>query len=312
MKRERATQLLNDAITRLEHGDWPLTLIEELYVFGSYARGAPEPNDVDIVVQHTTDRTWLDQSLDAFINGRDAYTQMKQGLRGRTRGISFQFQGRASLTDEGFELTLLWKRGEPFDLARRRLTDIKADPHARSAPRDHMLPVFETLAQTPPRPVRIELHELHHAGKISITRLDLLDAEPSHATTARHIRERWIPTSPLRRAGASAVAHLENNGVSPERIELHGQHPHAHDLPVDHFIDLGWRYFGMLSRYLDDGQSWLEVPHPHRTKPLEALLIQPQPATPTPTTRNTPHQTSPTASKPEPRRHHLRRPPPNP
>ncbi|WP_406429150.1 nucleotidyltransferase domain-containing protein [Streptomyces sp. NBC_00147] len=36
-------------IDRLEQGGWPLNLVEEIYVFGSYARGALEPGDVDLV-----------------------------------------------------------------------------------------------------------------------------------------------------------------------------------------------------------------------------------------------------------------------
>ncbi|MGW0549972.1 nucleotidyltransferase domain-containing protein [Streptomyces altiplanensis] len=95
MKRERATRLLADMITRLEDGAWPLGLVEEVYVFGSYARGALEPNDVDVVIEHGTDKRWLGELLDASINGRDAYVGMRQALRGRTRGISFQFRGVA-------------------------------------------------------------------------------------------------------------------------------------------------------------------------------------------------------------------------
>ncbi|MFD5898450.1 nucleotidyltransferase domain-containing protein [Streptomyces sp. NPDC060366] len=87
-------------ITRLEDGAWPLGLVEEVYVFGSYERGALEPKDVDVVIEHGTDRRWLGESLDASINGRDSYVGMRQALRGRTRGISFQFRGRSSLLDE--------------------------------------------------------------------------------------------------------------------------------------------------------------------------------------------------------------------
>lgn len=54
MKRERATRMLADMITRLEDGAWPLGLVEEVYVFGSYARGALEPNDVDVVIPRPT------------------------------------------------------------------------------------------------------------------------------------------------------------------------------------------------------------------------------------------------------------------
>ncbi|WP_406490473.1 nucleotidyltransferase domain-containing protein [Streptomyces sp. NBC_01604] len=57
MNRERATSLLLvELIDRLEVGAWPLGLVEEVYVFGSYVCGSLTPNDVDVVVQHGTDR----------------------------------------------------------------------------------------------------------------------------------------------------------------------------------------------------------------------------------------------------------------
>lgn len=62
MKRERGTRLLADMIDRLEGGVWPLGLVEEVYVFGSYARGALEPKDIDVVVEHGTDKQWLNDS----------------------------------------------------------------------------------------------------------------------------------------------------------------------------------------------------------------------------------------------------------
>jgi predicted nucleotidyltransferase len=40
VKRERATTLLNEMLDRLEEGGWPLDLVDEILIFGSYARGA--------------------------------------------------------------------------------------------------------------------------------------------------------------------------------------------------------------------------------------------------------------------------------
>lgn len=102
---------------------------------------------------------------------------MRQALRGRTRGISFQFRGRSSLQDEGFELFLLWRKGEPFSLARERLASLTADPEAGPAPRDHMLTEFEGLESLVPRPARIELFGRHVKGRVSITPLRLVDGD---------------------------------------------------------------------------------------------------------------------------------------
>ncbi|MGW5354187.1 nucleotidyltransferase domain-containing protein [Streptomyces sp. NPDC004031] len=266
-------------ITRLEGGGWPLGLVDEVYVFGSYARGALEPNGVDVVIEHGTDRRWLDESLDASINGRDSYVAMKQALRGRTRGISFQFRGR-SLEDEGFELFLLWRKGEPFSLARERLASLGADPKAGPAPRDHMLAEFEGLQSGVPRPARIELFNRYAKGRISITPLSLLDGDIEDPEAAQHVRRRWVETSPLRRAAACALAALEQRGADLGEVTLHGQRLFGRDQQAERcFVDLGWNGFGYMGRFLDDGVTWLEVLRPHINKPMDALLIEPLPRT---------------------------------
>jgi len=116
--------MLREMLDRLEQDTWPVNLVEEIYLFGSYIRGALEVGDMDVVVQHTTDERWRQDSLNAMFSGRDSYVGMRQALRGRRRSVSFQFQDRSALEGEGIELLLLWRRDEPIDLARRRLAAI--------------------------------------------------------------------------------------------------------------------------------------------------------------------------------------------
>ncbi|MFD4909978.1 nucleotidyltransferase domain-containing protein [Kitasatospora purpeofusca] len=275
MKRDRGTRLLTDMIDRLEVGQWPLGLIDEVYVFGSYARGALEPKDIDVVVEHGTDKRWLSESLHASCYGKDSYTSMKQGLRGNTRGISFQFRSRDSLTAEGFPLTLLWRRGEPFDVARQRLAALTPDPAAGSAPRDHMLPAFAGIEDLLPRPARIELHTRYTAGEIAVTPLILDDGRPGERSVIRHIERRWIDTSSLRRAALTAAAFLEGRGSDLSTVTFHGKRMDHAVAEETCFVDLGWHYFQFMPRYLDCGQAWLEVLNPHPTKTLHALLVEP-------------------------------------
>ncbi|MFD8079500.1 nucleotidyltransferase domain-containing protein [Streptomyces sp. NPDC059718] len=277
MKRERATRLLEDLIARLEQGGWPLGLVDEVYVFGSYARGALDPGDVDVVVEHGTDKRWLGESLHASINGRDAYVSMRQALRGRTRGIAFQFRGRDSLRAEGFELFLLWRKGESFALARERLSSLKADPSAGRAPRDHMLAAFEGMESLVPRPARIELFNRHETGRITVTPLTLRDEFPADEEAALQVRHRWVETSPLRRAAACALATLEDQGIDLGGVVLHGKRLFGPGQPERCFVDLGWNSFWHMGRHLDAGMSWLEVMRPHVTKSMDALFVRPVP-----------------------------------
>lgn len=60
MERARALALLEGVLERLVEGqgEWPLSLIREVYIFGSVARGALYPGDVDLDVEfdHTDAR----------------------------------------------------------------------------------------------------------------------------------------------------------------------------------------------------------------------------------------------------------------
>ncbi|MEI5036285.1 nucleotidyltransferase domain-containing protein [Streptomyces sp. S1A(2023)] len=135
MTRERATTLLNTMLDRLEEGAWPLDLVDEILVFGSYARGALNPSDVDLVVEHRWDDRLTSEFLHALSYGRDPSALMKRALKGNSRGLHIHFGERKTFEAEGFELTPLWTRGEPIGAARARLAAITptpqpAGPHA--------------------------------------------------------------------------------------------------------------------------------------------------------------------------------------
>jgi len=51
MKRELWIHKIEKIIGRVERGAAPAR-IREIYVFGSFARGAPEPGDLDLIVVH--------------------------------------------------------------------------------------------------------------------------------------------------------------------------------------------------------------------------------------------------------------------
>ncbi|MBT1105722.1 hypothetical protein [Streptomyces sp. Tu10] len=277
MKRDRATVTLHEMLDRLERNTWPLGLITEVHLFGSYIRGALDVGDIDIVVQHTTDERWTRQAVDALFSGRDGHTPMRKALRGNRRGISFQFQERQALQDEGIDLLLLWKQGEPVALARQRLAAIPVDPTAGRAPRDHVLPAYEAVADLLPRPVRIDLHRWSTEGRATITTFALADAQPRSTTVREHMDDRWTINSPLRRAASAALAHLENTGHAADRIVLHGRPlaSRASDDTIDCFVDLQWRYWRSADHYLKDSQAWFEVLPATPRQPLHALHITP-------------------------------------
>jgi hypothetical protein len=56
MRRQRAVALVEQFLRELDaaQDEWPVRVVTEVYVFGSFARGAIEPGDVDIDVEYDT------------------------------------------------------------------------------------------------------------------------------------------------------------------------------------------------------------------------------------------------------------------
>ncbi len=174
-------------------------------------------------------------------------------------------------------MLLLWRHNEPVALARQRLAAIPSDPAAGRAPRDHVLPAYETIADLLPRPVRIDLHRWCTKDKATVAVVPLPDAHPRSTIATKHMDDRWTPNSPLRRAAAAALAHLENTSQALERLEVHRRYldHRATDEAIECFVDLGWRYWRAADRYLNDGQAWFEVLPATPQQSLTALHITP-------------------------------------
>ncbi|MEV4038219.1 hypothetical protein [Streptomyces umbrinus] len=62
MKRDRATSLLKEILARLDAGAWLASLVQEVHVFASYARGVLELVDADVAVTHGTDEAFTADS----------------------------------------------------------------------------------------------------------------------------------------------------------------------------------------------------------------------------------------------------------
>ena len=94
MKRERALLLAEHVIRALDANqhDWPLSLVTELYVCGSFARGALDPHDVDLDVEFRPDERWGSHFATCLAYSRDPYAvasaQAREHLAGRWRNTS--------------------------------------------------------------------------------------------------------------------------------------------------------------------------------------------------------------------------------
>lgn len=274
MKRERAVALTENLLRNLNAGqdEWPLTLVTEVYVFGSFARGALDPHDLDINVEHAHGRRWGIHCASCYSYGRDPYAIMKRPLTSGKRGYQFVFDYREHAD---FDMTLLWKRGDNLDTALERLRSIKADSTAGRAPRDSMLPEFVGIDNWVIRPHRTILSAAVEDGAIQIERLVLPDGEVKSPIAAQRITRRWKPTSPLFRAASAVITHLERRGIDPGQCHLHGRDIRDRDTP--YFANFGWSHFRSIPHCLTEfgGVEWLEVVHPTMKQPLDCIRILP-------------------------------------
>lgn len=274
MERTRAIELTENVLARLIEGpvEWPLSLIREVYIFGSVARGALQPHDVDLDVEFDRDDRWRSEMLQGLRDGYDPCRVFRQALIGRRRGVQFMFDGHE---DADFDMTLLWRRGDDLPTALARLNSIEPDPDAGRAQRHAMLPEFEGMERWLPRSYREQIIEAIENGAIRIERLVLDDLEIDDPLALEHLQARWQPTSPLYRAGQAVFGYLSDRGVDPGQVHLHGRD--VRDYLTPYFAGFGLRYFRALQRcFLDfNGKEWIEVVHPTRAGKLEALRVLP-------------------------------------
>lgn len=275
VRRDEALQLGQDVLRTLQarRGEWPLSLISEVYVFGSVARGALEPHDLDLCVEHDIDDEWTSHAVYSTTYGRDPYVEMRRALRGARRSCQILFNQRRWVD---FEMTQLWRRGENFDLAVRRLRAIPPDSDAGHAAREAMLPQFEGLERRMPRNYRHHLHDAVQVGAIAVERVALPDGEVHNKETRRALQRRWAEASPLRRAGYAVTAYWEQAGIDPRYTWLHGDTAPGKDAP-SHGADFSWRYLRLAPGLLSapQGKERIEVAHPTRTGSLECLRVTP-------------------------------------
>jgi hypothetical protein len=250
-----------------------VSLVTGLYVFGSFARGAVEPHDVDLNVEFDGDERWVSHFVTCLSYGRDPHSPLRRMLTDGKRGCQFQFN---FLDRADFDMTLLWRKPDTLQTALERLSAIQADPAAGRAPREAMLPQFEGLDRWIPLAYRQAMSGAVSNGAVTIERCVLQDGTISSATALDHVSYRWQPTSPLYRAASAVVADWERRGIDPCQGHLHGTDIRDRETP--YFAGFGLRYFTSVPACLTEygGVEWLEIIQPTRTRQLDALRILPR------------------------------------
>jgi hypothetical protein len=201
---------------RVTGGSRYLGRVRDVWVFGSYARGALEVGDVDLAVE-------FDQTKDEagrwfatlMAGGFDHVGALSRELRGNQRILEIHFNELEELREDGFEPQLLWRRGDPLEQARARLAALTEDLSARRAPRDAVHPLLAEDEKLIPRPARQEFSLLMWAGFIDAELVELPGEQAANAVTRRRFAQQWSESNPRLRAAQAVAAYLEREGIAP-------------------------------------------------------------------------------------------------
>lgn len=217
MKRSEARKRIEALLERVTAGDGRyLPRVREVWVFGSYARGALEVGDVDPASEfdQTKDEAgrWF---VTALAGGFDHLGALKRELRGKQRVLELHLNELEDLRKEGFDPELLWCRGESLDTARARLHAVAPDPAAGRAARDTVHPLLVAVEKLIPRPARQEFSLFMWAGWLDAKLVDLPARKATSRLTQQRFRRQWSESNPRLRAAHAVASYLEDDGIAP-------------------------------------------------------------------------------------------------
>jgi hypothetical protein len=217
VKRSEATRRIEGLLARVATGEGRyLSRVREVWIFGSYARGALEVGDVDLAVEfdQTKDEAgrWFATLL---AGGFDHVGALRRELRGNQRVLELHLNELDELRKEGFEPQLVWTRGDSFERARDRLGALAPDTSAGRARRDTVHPLLVEVEKIVPRPARQEFSVFMWAGWLDSKLVDLPEREATNPVTRRRFRQQWSSTNPRFRAAHAVASYLEHDGVAP-------------------------------------------------------------------------------------------------
>ena len=275
MNRAEADAAIERVLTRFfeSRSVRPVNLITQLAVFGSYARGAVNPHDVDIHAELSSDDERAEEVISALSRGRDPDAPLRVALRGRARNV--QIISHRLRPDMARDAIVLWRTGDSYEQALERVRGIEPNADAGRAPRDAMIDAFAGLDDMLPIAFRQPVADAVAAGALVVEQMVLIDAEVRDPFARRHIDDRWSLSSSLHRAAHAVLSQYENRGISARRVHLHCRDVDESHTP--YFAGFQLRYTRMIpSRLAEVGHlEWLEVVRPTRTKPMIALKISP-------------------------------------
>ncbi len=252
--RARATRKVEAVAHRLIAGEPPLDRARSLWVCGSYARGAPDVGDVDLLLEIDELRDRAQQAVDAYYRRAHPYAEVVKALGCSggsivTVAVTPVFQPAPSLisperaksgvppghevprqpllqhtvTGDPFDPQpkLLWVRGDSINEVRSRLVAIAEDPDARRFERTTTVPLIDTLLPLLGVQAGFRLAAQMRAGNFGVNALVLGEVPPPPEAEAS-LQLRYQHGSVRYLAAAAALDHLKRDGVPLGTVQLAG------------------------------------------------------------------------------------------
>jgi predicted nucleotidyltransferase len=275
----------------VDAGDLPAR-VREVYVFGSYARGAPKPGDLDLLVIHDDPgkEYWsgLEKRLASQGHGNlqiitlsaaRFHGEMRRKFRRPGESVDIilarnvdEVLGPHSKIERS-ELVLLWSLHDRDFGA--KLQAIRPDPAAGRAPRDHLLSMkrFNDHVETMERVV-----EMVADGRLTLTRVPVVDIDLSSLNAHhKHWLDWWTQCKVMGRKSLELLPygmwwlqqHRQRAGC-PHQLEMYSK-------SGTHRVHLGRPSLGwMLGVFSSRPRLQLQclIPHLSGTDPNELLAFE--------------------------------------
>lgn len=275
MKRADATSRLQDILRRVASGGWPSDLIDEIAVFGSYARGALTVGDLDLFVHHHVDERLGDFRVSAMFERRNPDLPLDRLIRGPARSIHPVYNQRRVQGATDDDAVIVFRRGDSLAQALARLDAIQEDTDATRAARAELVAPLQGLEGVTIANDRLFLDVAARSGMVAVTRAEMDPDLPLNPAAATLIGWRYrSAASPKARAARAALAHLSGEGLGPWRL---GKGEAAFET-VDEsaVIALFQRGLADAVHYLswDDRELWCEILRFPKRGLVPALLIR--------------------------------------
>src|SRR5579884_53791 len=248
--RDRATRKLTDVLKRLTNGNPPLDRVRAAWIFGSYARGALDIGDIDLIVAIDEPRSPQQQALQSFYRRAHPYAEIVSALGcggnsyvnvhvepvfepepqpispwrkarleraggpiGTTRVPELGPMGH-TVTGEPFDPQpeLVWVRGDDACDIAQRLDAFTPDPGARRYERTTTVAVIDDLLERLGVETAFMLAAQIRQGNLTVRPL-LIHDRPVPQVAVAALRARYTERSVRGRALGSALTLLQEEGI---------------------------------------------------------------------------------------------------